>query len=81
VEVDLAATDRPAPARSVLAVGSVKWLEFAQFGPSDAGALARHRAQVPGADDDVALVAVSRNGGSAAGVSVLDAADLLSCWE
>jgi AAA+ ATPase superfamily predicted ATPase len=79
-EVDLVAADHGPVAGHVYAVGSVKWQERAPFDGRDAGELARHRAQVPGASDDTVLVAVSRAGVTAAGVRAVGPDELLEAW-
>ncbi|MFI5485594.1 MULTISPECIES: ATP-binding protein [Micromonospora] len=79
-EIDLVGADREPIARRITFVGSVKWLEQRPFDPHDLGRLLRHRAQLPGAADDVALVAVSRSGATAEGVRVLSPEDLLVAY-
>jgi hypothetical protein len=79
-EVDLVAADRAPVARVVHAVGSIKWLEKAPFDSADAGALARVRSLVPGANDATPMVAVSRSGCTAAGVRSVGPAELLEAW-
>jgi uncharacterized protein len=61
-EVDLVAVDRPAPARSVLFAGSIKWLDTAPFDARDRYDLERDAAMVPGVDTGSPRVAVSRSG-------------------
>ncbi|WP_197700178.1 hypothetical protein [Micromonospora echinaurantiaca] len=80
-EIDLVGADREPIANRITFVGSVKWLEQRPFDPHDLGRLLRHRAQLPGAADDVALVAVSRSGATAAGVRVLSPEDLLVAYQ
>jgi len=77
VELDLVGVDRPRSAKWITFVGSIKWRESAPFGEADAQALAEHRSSVPGATANTPLVAVSRTGGAAPGVTVLSPADLL----
>jgi uncharacterized protein len=85
VEVDLVgARERLTPKR-VAFVGSIKWKERAPFDRQDLGALVAQRGEVPGADEQTLLVAVSRSGynaGAAAGVDVaLSPDDLLTAWQ
>ncbi len=60
VEVDLVGGDRPDPA-TIGFIGSVKWRERGPFAARDLAELAKHRAQVPGAEG-AKLVVVSRTG-------------------
>jgi len=80
VEVDLVGGDRPDP-RAIGFIGSVKWREKGPFSAGELAALAKQRADVPGAEG-AKLVAVSRTG--VAGGVEADAAfgpdDLLGAW-
>jgi AAA+ ATPase superfamily predicted ATPase len=62
IEVDLVGGDHVPVARTVSFVGSIKWGDGRAFRRADAGRLASHRAQVPGANDETLLVGVSRDG-------------------
>ncbi|MBS1869258.1 MAG: ATP-binding protein [Actinobacteria bacterium] len=61
-EVDLVGGDTLPQARTVAFVGSITWRDEQPFRRTDAGALAAHRAAVPGADADTLLLGVSRCG-------------------
>ncbi|WP_402467448.1 ATP-binding protein [Isoptericola aurantiacus] len=61
-EVDLVGADREPVARSVEFVGSVKWHDTRPFDRREYDALARAAVAVPGADEGVPLVGVSRSG-------------------
>lgn len=62
IEVDLVAGDTRPRASTITFVGSIRWREDQNFHRSDTAALATQRAAVPGADDDTALLGVSRRG-------------------
>lgn len=79
-EIDLVGADRQPVAGTVLAVGSVKWHERRPFDPRDAAVLVRHRAQLPGADDDTPMLAVSRSGCTVPGLAHLGPEDLVAAW-
>lgn len=79
-EIDLVVADRGPVARDIWAVGSIKWLEQAPFDDRDLARLIVHRSQLPGADEDTTLVAVTRSGCRAAGVLAYGPEDLLAGW-
>ncbi|RKN49555.1 ATP-binding protein [Micromonospora endolithica] len=79
-EIDLVGADRGPVAKRITFVGSVKWLEQRPFDAHDLGELLSHRSRLPGADDDVPLVAVSRSGVTADGVRALTPGDLLTAY-
>jgi AAA+ ATPase superfamily predicted ATPase len=79
-EIDLVAADRVPVADTVQAVGSIKWLKNRPFDAADAGALARHRSLLPGANDSTPLVAVVRSGSTAVGVHPIGPDELLAAW-
>ena len=62
-------------------VGSIKWLENKPFDARDHARLVVHRSQLPGADDNTPLIAVSRTGTTTAGATVLTPDNLLAAWE
>jgi hypothetical protein len=72
-EVDLIGADRPAPAKAVHVVGSIKWLDRAQFDARDRNNLERDASVVPGTGPQTPLVVVSRNG-------VASDLDLAAAW-
>jgi AAA+ ATPase superfamily predicted ATPase len=79
VEIDIVGADRAPVAGQLHFLGSVKWLETAQFDDHDLVALQRQRDRV--SPDPVPLIAVSRCGAAtkrADAVFVPD--DLLSAW-
>ena len=61
-EIDLVGADRSPAASQVHFVGSIKWWENQRFAAKDYAKLLRDAKFVPGADDDVPLVVVSRSG-------------------
>lgn len=79
VEVDLVGGRHPAASERIELAGSIKWRERGVFDRRDLAALIRHRAQIPGADDDTLLVGVSRSGFNVEGLDVqLTPEDLLA---
>jgi hypothetical protein len=60
VEIDIVGADREPVARQLLFLGSVKWLETAQFDDHDLVELQRHRDRV--SSEPVPLIAISRTG-------------------
>jgi AAA+ ATPase superfamily predicted ATPase len=78
-EIDLVGADRSPIAKKITMTGSIKWLDNKPFDGHDLARLIVHRSQLPGADDDTQLLAVSRNGTSA-DVQVLTPEDLLTAW-
>ncbi len=70
VEVDLVGGRRSRAGARIEFVGSIKWRERTPFDRRDLSALIRHRALVPGADDDTLLVGVSRGGFAVEGLDV-----------
>lgn len=79
-EIDLVGADREPIAKRITFVGSVKWLESRPFDSHDLARLMLHRARLPGADDSVELLAVSRSGATTDGVRVLGPEDLLTAY-
>ncbi len=80
-EVDLVGVDRASVARAVTFCGSIKWLEHQPFDAADARALWAKAMQVPGAGASTPLVAVSRSGVDAEGISLaLGPEELLAAW-
>ncbi|MFI5492773.1 ATP-binding protein [Actinoplanes sp. NPDC051859] len=80
VEIDIVGADREPVAKRLLFLGSIKWLENSAFDDRDLVALQRHRTAIT--DDPVPLVAVSRSGTSAAGLSAAyGPAELLHAWQ
>ncbi|OIV39382.1 ATPase [Mangrovactinospora gilvigrisea] len=61
-EIDLIGADRQPVAKRLHFAGSIKWLDDRPFDRHDYDALARDAAKVPGATDDLPLIAVSRSG-------------------
>ncbi|MBL7256840.1 ATP-binding protein [Actinoplanes sp. LDG1-01] len=79
VEIDVVGADRAPVARSLLFVGSIKWLERSAFDNHDLLALQRHRAVVT--DEPVPLLAISRSGVDAQGLDAsYGPAELLEAW-
>jgi len=80
-EIDLVGADRSPIARKITLAGSIKWLENKPFDARDLARLIIHRSQLPGADDSTPLLAVSRTGTTASGVTTLTPDDLLTAWD
>jgi hypothetical protein len=80
-EIDLVGADRAPIAKKVTMTGSIKWLENKPFDGRDLARLVVHRSRLPGADDATPLLAVSRTGTTASGVTVLGPGELLAAWE
>ncbi len=79
-EVDIVIGDRLPAARTILAVGSIKWRQTEPFGSADLRQLAHAATQVPGAEG-VELVAVSRVPSRIDGISRMWAPDdLIAAW-
>lgn len=79
-EIDLVGADRAPIAKKITFVGSIKWLERKPFDHRDLARLITHRGQLPGADDDTPLFAVTRSGCTAEGVRAVAPEELLSAW-
>ena len=79
-EVDIVIGDRLPTAKSLLAVGSIKWRQTEPFGTNDLRELSQSAARLPGADG-VELVAVSRIPTRVDGLARLwTPDDLLNAW-
>lgn len=79
-EIDLVGADRAPTAHRITALGSIKWQEKRPFDGHDLARLHVHRSRMPGADETTPLLAVSRSGVRAAGVTAIGPADLLAAW-
>ncbi|MBM0238541.1 ATP-binding protein [Micromonospora sp. ATA32] len=79
-EIDLVGADRGPVAKRITFVGSIKWQESRPFDSHDLARLLVHRSRLPGADDQVELVAVSRSGSATGAVRCLTAEDLLVAY-
>lgn len=79
-EIDLVIADRALIAKQILAVGSIKWLENTPFDAHDLGQLQAHRLQLPGGTPTTPLLAVSRSGCTAAGVTHIGPDELLEAY-
>ncbi|MBB4677161.1 ATP-binding protein [Crossiella cryophila] len=79
-EIDLVGADRAPIAKKITLAGSIKWLEHKPFDHRDLARLIVHRAQLPGADEDTPLFALTRSGCTAEGVTHLTPEDLLTAW-
>lgn len=79
-EIDLVAADRGPVAKTITAVGSIKWLERKPFDVHDLSRLLIHRSQLPGADESTPLIAVSREGVAVDGVQAVTPEQLLTAW-
>ncbi|WP_199517184.1 ATP-binding protein [Nucisporomicrobium flavum] len=79
VEIDIVGADRAPVARELLFLGSIKWLERSPFDDHDLLALQRHRAAVTG--EPVPLLALSRSGVTASGLTAAYGPDeLIRAW-
>lgn len=79
-EVDIVIGDRLPAAKSLLAIGSIKWRRTEPFGTNDLRELSHSATQVPGADG-VELVAVSRVPVRVDGIARLwTPDDLIDAW-
>ncbi|MDN5854921.1 MAG: DUF234 domain-containing protein, partial [Actinomycetia bacterium] len=79
-EIDLVVADRAPPVKRVLAVGSIKWLENAPFDERNLAKLITHRTQLPGADVDTPMIAISRSGSSVDGITTYTPESLIAAW-
>ena len=78
--VDLIGVDRAPVAQRIAFVGSVKWRDSQPFDERDLAELISHRSQVPGADDETPLLAVSRSGMRVSSPTALGPQELLDAW-
>ncbi|RLP95007.1 DUF234 domain-containing protein [Micromonospora sp. CV4] len=79
-EIDVVGADRGPVAGRIRFVGSVKWQENRPFDAHDLGRLLLHRSRLPGADETVPALAVSRSGAAVEGIPVLSPDDLLTAY-
>ncbi len=79
-EIDIVGADRAPVAKKITVVGSVKWLERKPFDNRDLARLVTHRAQLPGADDNTPLLAVTRSGCTVDDVRTVSPEELLTAW-
>lgn len=79
-EIDIVAADRSPVAKRITAIGSIKWHDSSPFDSHDLARLVHHRGQLPGAEPNTPLVAISRTGGSVAGLTALTPAELIETW-
>ncbi|WP_309227200.1 ATP-binding protein [Micromonospora thermarum] len=79
-EIDLVGADREPVARRITFVGSIKWQENRPFDVHDLGRLLVHRSRLPGADEEVPMVAVSRSGVTVDGLHPVSPEDLLAAY-
>lgn len=83
-EIDIVLADRAPIAKTILGVGSIKWLEQAPFDSNDLNELILQKSQLPGAKKDTPLLIVSRSGclvPAMPGMRVLSPEDLLNAWK
>jgi hypothetical protein len=80
VEIDLVGMDRGA---SVALAGSIKWHESHSFDRADYAHLLRDVGSLPGAKDEMRLIAVARTGTATADapITCLGPRDLLTAWQ
>lgn len=79
-EIDIVVGDRAPVAKQILAVGSIKWRENMPFGGQDLARLHLHRHQLPGAQENTPLIAVSRAGFEVTGLTPVGPDELLSAY-
>lgn len=77
-EIDLVVADKSPIAKSILAVGSIKWHENQPFDNRELAELIVHRSQLPGANDQTPLIVVSRAGCAVSGVQSYGPEDLIT---
>jgi hypothetical protein len=80
LEIDLVGADEAPVAQRIAFAGSIKWREQQPFDERDLAKLITHRSQLPGADQSMPLVAVTRTAATVSSVPALGPADLLSAW-
>jgi AAA+ ATPase superfamily predicted ATPase len=80
VEIDLVGMDR---GTSVSLAGSIKWHETQPFNRADYAGLLRDTGSLPGAKDEMKLIAVTRTGTAAddAPITCLGPQELLTAWQ
>jgi AAA+ ATPase superfamily predicted ATPase len=80
VEIDLVGMER---GTSVALAGSIKWHESQPFSRADYADLLRDTGSLPGAKDEMKLIAVTRTGTAAADapIACLGPQDLLTAWQ
>jgi uncharacterized protein len=81
-EIDIVGMNRDGRGTGVTFIGSIKWRETQAFGRREYADLLRDAVQVPGADRQTDLLAVTRSGTVADGVPIrcLGPDDLLTAW-
>ncbi|MBB5869590.1 AAA+ ATPase superfamily predicted ATPase [Allocatelliglobosispora scoriae] len=80
IEIDIVGADRPAIAKELLFLGSIKWLEHSSFDNHDLASLQQHRARITA--EPLPLLAVTRSGSTARNLdAVFGPTDLLSAWQ
>lgn len=79
-EIDIVIADKRPIADNVMGVGSIKWLDKAPFGSHDLNVLVRQRSELPGANGDTPLLAVSRAGCAVEGITAYGPEELLAAW-
>jgi hypothetical protein len=79
-EIDIVGADNAPHPKKITVVGSIKWRDNSDFDTHDLARLAKHRSQLPGADDATPLLAVTRTGAATSGVPILGPDDLLTAW-
>ena len=79
-EIDIIGADRLPVATSIAYAGTIKWLEKTPLNQADVNQLIIDLSRVPGASPSTPLIAVSRSGVHAAGVTVLNPDDLITAW-
>jgi AAA+ ATPase superfamily predicted ATPase len=80
IEIDIVGADREPIAKELYFLGSIKWLERSPFDHRDLAALQKHRAALT--DEPVPLIAVSRSGVAATGLTAsYGPAELLTAWQ
>ena len=79
-EIDIIAGDASPIARQLAYAGTIKWLDNKPLTTADVNQLIRDLDDVPGADTSLPIVAVSRNGVTAPGVTALGPDDLIEAW-
>ncbi|ONH35004.1 ATP-binding protein [Protofrankia sp. BMG5.30] len=80
IQIDIVAADREPVAKELYFLGSIKWLERSAFDHHDLAVLQKYRAALT--DEPLPLVAVSRGGVTATGLTAIyGPAELITAWQ
>jgi len=79
-EIDIIGADKGPVAGTIAYAGTIKWRDNQPLTQGDINQLARDVVAVTGANNSTLLLAVSRSGVTATGVTALGPADLIAAW-